>query len=293
MYTKILSVICLLILSILVRAQPKEAISITTSNGFYLITEQPLSVNEKDSASIMLQIRLFKTDQVIPVSRSYFLINGKKQMLESGMAGFRIAKGNYQFIAGDSGTALPCTISAFACKPGYLYRLFIYLIPFEKITLYGDAFYQQQLPTATTPTNYRQTHAPTIVIRQLANNRFSITGQLIHTGTDTLRIIRAEATLPGISSQIKIGSQWVDFEQNRGNGNIISYTEPVLPGRSVQFLFQSYHQEINHAKTGKLPYRLKYLHNGKIIYSNEILVQISPVMYKQLLAQTSLLNSGN
>lgn len=101
---------------------------------------------------------------------------------------------------------------------------------------------------------------------------------LINNTDSIVAINRADATIVGFSTEIMKDKVWQHFQKDivAGCGNSDWFQKlGVQEALSIQ---------LDHSESGsiKIPFRIKYIHNDTIIYSNAILVDIDQKNYNRV-----------
>ena len=97
--------------------------------------------------------------------------------------------------------------------------------------------------------------------------------------TDTTSIIeRSDATITGFSTEILKDNIWQHFQHPIGSGcGNSNWTQNLERKKTLSI-------KVDHAENGpiKVPFRIKYNHNHRVIYSNEITVDIDQKNYDRV-----------
>jgi hypothetical protein len=102
---------------------------------------------------------------------------------------------------------------------------------------------------------------------------------LINNSDTTSIISRADATISGLNSEVRINNKWVSFQTDRGSTCGNSYwKQKLIEEYSLYINF-----EWNYSNGVKVPFRLSFSHDGKLIRSNEIQVRIPKEAYSYVI----------
>ena len=107
---------------------------------------------------------------------------------------------------------------------------------------------------------------------------------LINNSDTTSIISRADATISGLNSEVRINNKWVSFQTDRGSTCGNSYwKQKLIEGYSLYINF-----EWQYSKGVKVPFRLSFSHDGKLIRSNEIQVRIPKEAYSYVMPKSKI-----
>lgn len=107
---------------------------------------------------------------------------------------------------------------------------------------------------------------------------------LINNSDTTSIINRADATISGVNSEIRINNKWVSFQTDRGSTCGNSYWKQKLIHDHALYI----NFEWQYSKGVKVPFRLSFSHDGKLIRSNEIQVRIPKEAYSYVMPKSKI-----
>ena len=116
-----------------------------------------------------------------------------------------------------------------------------------------------------------------LIITQFNGNTY-LQCFLINNTDSIVSINRADATIVGFSTEILKDKVWQHFQRDIGSSCGNSYWFQKLGDQQALSI------QLDHAESGdiKIPFRIKYIYNGTVIYSNSIMVDIDQKNYDRV-----------
>lgn len=96
---------------------------------------------------------------------------------------------------------------------------------------------------------------------------------LLNNTSDTVYLYKI-GNLEGITTEIKKGDEWVEFQKIRALEDHLEYL-PVIPGHYVDIYIQ-----LKVSGKVKVPYRLRLVTTKSVVFSNEILINCSKAQFQ-------------